>query len=240
MSSSSSSSLSSASSASSFSTATPMTSPSQSQSVLPSASDAGGGGSSNSGSMLSSGTNYFFGFLVAFIAFLFIFLALGFLARRRRLRLLHDFILYGPQDDDNSRIAQKEPMLYEPKFVDAPVPPLWADIMPLSTSLVRRDVLQSKEALPLPATTSTPPTSGAALRSFLRLPRKAQVDAGSPTPTLVKVPEALDVAVLINMPQPPGASTRDPDEEEGPPEYLIGTLHLPWKDDDLGVELPTS
>lgn len=84
----------------------------------------------------TSGTNYFFGFLVAFIAFLFIFLSLGLLARRRRMRLMRDFMLYGPDDDGHSQIPQTEPVLWQPAYTDAKGP-LWGDIM-VRQSFIRR------------------------------------------------------------------------------------------------------
>lgn len=82
----------------------------------------------SSSNQLASGTNYFFGFLIAFIAFLFVFLSLGLLARRRRIRLMQDFLLYGPDDDHSPAISQTEPLMWEPVYADAKRP-VWTDIM---------------------------------------------------------------------------------------------------------------
>jgi hypothetical protein len=76
---------------------------------------------------LASGTNYFFGFLIAFIAFLFVFLSLGLLARRRRMRLMHDFLLYG-ESDHLPTISQTEPLMWQPTYI-AGDGRLWSDIM---------------------------------------------------------------------------------------------------------------
>jgi hypothetical protein len=77
---------------------------------------------------LASGANYFFGFLIAFIAFLFVFLSLGLLARRRRMRLMRDFMLYGPDDSDLPNILQTEPVMWEPLYAEAKGQ-LWSQIM---------------------------------------------------------------------------------------------------------------
>ncbi|KAJ7924861.1 hypothetical protein B0H13DRAFT_2314944 [Mycena leptocephala] len=99
---------------------------------------------------LASGANYFFGFLIAFIAFLFVFLSLGLLARRRRMRLMRDFMLYGPDDSDLPNILQTEPVMWEPLYAEAKASygaKLWC---PLSTSLVRREVLDDKTPAEVP------------------------------------------------------------------------------------------
>src|ERR1700761_2376631 len=80
-----------------------------------------------SSSQLTSGTNYFFGFLIAFIAFLFVFLSLGLLARRRRMRLVHDYLLYGP-DDADLKFPQTEPVMWQPPYAEAKGQ-LWNDMM---------------------------------------------------------------------------------------------------------------
>jgi len=170
--------------------------------------------------MFTSGTNYFFGFLVAFIAFLFIFLSLGLLARRRRTRLIREFLMYGPDEDGNPRIPQTEPVLWQPAYTDAKGA-RWADIMPLSSSLVRRDVVDEKT----PAEEPPRPSRIPLLVYIGIMTRKPQQTA----PTKIKVTEAMDIAVVINMPRPPDA----PLEEDEPPECQIGTLKVPWKDESL-------
>ncbi|CAK5265777.1 unnamed protein product [Mycena citricolor] len=49
----------------------------------------------NNNNPATSGSTYYFGFLVAFLAFLFLFLSLGLLARRRRMHLMREMMLYG-------------------------------------------------------------------------------------------------------------------------------------------------
>jgi len=173
----------------------------------------------NSSGQLSNGTNYFFGFLIAFIAFLFVFLSLGLLARRRRMRLMADFLLYGPDSDDSHlpNITQTEPSMWQPTYEEAKGKQ-WSAIMPLSTSLVWRDVVDEKAAEEMPHA----PRRRNPFVPYLGL---------SPPRTLpptIKVPEAMDIAVMINMPQAPEAL-----EEDGILEYQIGMLQVPWKDESL-------
>ncbi|KAJ7680370.1 hypothetical protein DFH06DRAFT_1315154 [Mycena polygramma] len=163
-----------------------------------------------------NGTNYFFGFLVAFIAFLFVFLSLGLLARRRRMRLMRDFMLYGPDDSGLPNVTQREPTMWQPLYREAKGQ-LWSNIMPLSTSLVQREVTDDKTpAEELPSRHSRNPLVYLGMKPQLKGPPK----------TLVT--EAMNIAVVINMPQAPAAS-----EEDDRHEYHIGTLQIPWKDDVL-------
>ncbi|KAJ7785367.1 hypothetical protein DFH07DRAFT_1054678 [Mycena maculata] len=189
---------------------------------------------SGSGS-LPNGTNYFFGFLIAFIAFLFVFLSLGLFARRRRMRLMREFLLYGGTEDDGPGIAQTEPVLWQPAYTDARGSQ-WSDIMvrcsmidtgyhndalqPLSSSLVQREELVNEKT---PAE-ATPPRNP--LTAFLGFPPSKP---RRKSPQRILVTEGMNIAVMINMPQPPEARR----EEDEPPECQIGTLMVPWKDADL-------
>ncbi|KAJ6593948.1 hypothetical protein B0H19DRAFT_1092990 [Mycena capillaripes] len=181
---------------------------------------------------LSPGTNYFFGFLIAFIAFLFVFLSLGLLARRRRMRLMRDFLLYGPDDSGLPNISQTEPMMWQPSYTDAKGQ-LWSNIMvcslvcedakhyicnepqPLSTSLVQREAVDDKTPKEVP-----PPRLSRNLFFLFRKPRPPD------GPRKILVTEGMNIAVMINMPQAPEVL-----EEDDRHEYQIGVLRVPWKDE---------
>lgn len=95
---------------------------------------------------------------------------------------------------------------------------LTAPYQPLSTSLVWRDVVDEKAPEEMPHA----PRRRNPFVPYLGL---------SPPRTLpptIKVPEAMDIAVMINMPQAPEAL-----EEDGILEYQIGMLQVPWKDESL-------
>ncbi|KAJ7901881.1 hypothetical protein B0H14DRAFT_3422557 [Mycena olivaceomarginata] len=165
-----------------------------------------------SNSQLASGTNYFFGFLIAFIAFLFVFLSLGLLARRRRMRLMHDFLLYG-ESDHLPTISQTEPLMWQPTYI-AGDGRLWSDIMPLSTSLVQREVIDDKT----PAEDAPRPSR-----------KPWRMNTRRKGPQKIQVTEAMDIAVMIELPQAPDAL----EKAEGIHEYQIGMLRVPWKDENL-------
>lgn len=48
-------------------------------------------------------------------------------------------------------------------------------------------------------------------------------------PVRVRVTEAMDIAVVINMPRPPGAHL----EDDEPPECQIGIVKIPYTDEGL-------
>jgi len=164
----------------------------------------------------SSGTNYFFGFLIAFIAFLFVFLSLGLFARRRRMRIMQEFLLYGP-DGDFPNITQTEPRMWQPQYTPALQGQLWSEIMPLSTSLVQREEIRK---IPI----EEPPRP-----SRLFPPAKTRRQG----PQKIQVTEAMNIAVVIELPQAPEALQ----EAEGIHEYQIGLLQVPWKD-NMDENLP--
>ncbi|KAJ7783227.1 hypothetical protein B0H16DRAFT_1495996 [Mycena metata] len=173
------------------------------------------GGPSQSTATLSS-SSYFFGFLIAFIAFLFVFLSLGVVGRRRRIRLMQDFPLYGPDDAPN--IPDTEPLMWQPLYAEAQGQ-LWSDIMPLSTCLVQREAVDDKAPAEVPLPPSRPPF--VTLFGFsTNPPRKHSLGK-------IHITEALDIAVVIEMPRDSAAL------EEAGPEYHIGTLQIPWKDEAL-------
>ncbi|KAJ7166500.1 hypothetical protein C8R43DRAFT_1122072 [Mycena crocata] len=180
----------------------------------------------SSSNQLTSGTNYFFGFLIAFIAFLFVFLSLGLLARRRRIRLMQEFLLYGPDDDHSPASSQTEPLMWQPVYADAERP-VWSDIMPLSTTLLRREVIEEKapsEVLP-PRPTRNP------FVVYFGFP--AMKPRRRPALRKTQVTEGMNIAVMITMPMSPGTLADDE-----PPECQIGTMQIPWTDETL--EAPIS
>ncbi|KAF7315618.1 Lateendosome to vacuole transport-family protein [Mycena indigotica] len=160
----------------------------------------------------TAASNYFVAFLIAFILFLFVFLSLGLLARRRRLRMMRDFALYGP--DDANQIPQTEPEMWEPRYLDASKP-RWSNVMPLSASYIRREVVEeiektdSEQQIPRRRWPNPLPAS--------LLGRKLSDDRRRKT----NVTEGLSLAVMIAMPQP----------ESTEPVYDIGSLRIPWKED---------
>ncbi|KAJ7243936.1 hypothetical protein C8J57DRAFT_1525230 [Mycena rebaudengoi] len=170
---------------------------------------------------LTSGTNYFFGFLIAFIAFLFIFLSLGVAGRRRRIRRRRDILLYGPDDDGGAtRIPQTEPVMWQPQYANAPSEQ-WGELMPLSSSVLMREVIDTKVPIAAPARPSRNP-----FVVYFGFPAMKPSRKGL---RKIKVPQALQVAVMISMPKPPE------DGEDGRNEYQIGLVQVPWKGDVAGT-----
>ncbi|KAF7361850.1 hypothetical protein MVEN_00529500 [Mycena venus] len=111
-------------------------------------------------------------------------------------------------------ISQTEPLMWQPSYVEAKGQ-LWSDIMPLSTSLVQREVIDDK----------TPPEPPRPSRNpFVVLPR---IKTRSKHPPKIKVTEGMNIAVMIEMPQAPETLQ----DAEGVPEYQIGMLRVPWKDE---------
>ncbi|KAJ7188185.1 hypothetical protein C8R46DRAFT_1205375 [Mycena filopes] len=169
-----------------------------------------------------SSSSYFFGFLVAFIAFLMVFLSLGVIARRRRMRLMRDLLMYG---DDAPEIPNTAPLMWEPSFVEARSELCnWRDVMPLSTVVVQREVVDDKALVDEEPATPTGPRN--LLVKFFGFPPKPR---RKPTPKKIRITEAMNIAVMIEMPQEPATLKA---EEEGH-EYHIGTLRVPWTAGDL-------
>jgi len=104
--------------------------------------------------------------------------------------------------------------MWEPSYVEAKGQ-LWSDIMPLSTSLVQREVIDDK-----PPAEEVPPHPS---RNPFVLPMKAR----RKRPPKILVTEAMNIAVMIKLPQAPEAL----EEAEGIHEYQIGMLRIPWKDE---------
>jgi len=177
-----------------------------------------------SSSQLTSGTNYFFGFLIAFIAFLFVFLSLGLLARRRRMRLMHEYLLHGP-DDADLKFPQTEPEMWQPPYAEAKGQ-MWNDMMPLAATPVRRDVV---EEFP-----KADESDGARWHNpfvvYFGFPAAKPRRNGR---RKTKVTEALNIAVMISMPQAPDSREEKGDRNE----YQIGMLKVPWRDN---TQAPTS
>ncbi|KAJ6595575.1 hypothetical protein DFH09DRAFT_1135014 [Mycena vulgaris] len=187
----------------------------------PTSSDAASSATSTSPSQFTSSTNYFYGFLIAFLCFLAAFGGLHFVARRRRARLMRNLLLYGPDYyGDGVGILQTEPVLWEPSYAEARGQ-LWGNILPLSTTLVQREVTEEKVP---PGSSPPPPTRNPLVAFFGFLPVKPLRTA----PRKTKVTEGMNIAVMINMPQVPEAL-----KDEDIPEYQIGTLQLPWNDENL-------
>ncbi|KAJ7104445.1 hypothetical protein B0H15DRAFT_810054 [Mycena belliarum] len=167
-----------------------------------------------------SSTNYFYGFLIAFLCFLICFGALHVMARRRRAILIRDFLLYGDDDSGGAKITQKEPSMWQPTYVEARAA-RWADIMPLSTTLVQHDVLiDEKPFSPRPRNPLVAYLGG--------ITSKQQ-----PGSVISQVTMGMNIAVMINMPCAPGRRKEGEDEDDDIPEYQIGTVRVPWTDERL-------
>jgi len=124
------------------------------------------------------------------------------------MRLMRDFLLYG-SDENDPPIPQTEPLMWQPVYAEAEGQ-LWSDLMPLSTSLVQREVIDDKTPPEVP-----PPSRNLFVKTRRKRPQKIQVT------------EAMNIAVMIELPRAPEAL----EEAEGIHEYQIGILRIPWKDE---------
>ncbi|PPQ96844.1 hypothetical protein CVT26_006013 [Gymnopilus dilepis] len=190
---------------------------------------ASGNGSGSGNSLQQKGANYFFGFLIAFVVLLLVFVACGITSRRRFLsRRGPTFIgAIDPWGTSAGR-PQTEPVFYE-RFIGDPAQAgdRWRYTTPLSASLVRgpeEPPIEGAimETVPLhpdieaPAALehTTPPERAANRRSLFSsfipswLSRRSEARRHS-TPSLdekaelIEPPESLEVAVVIAMPTRP-------------------------------------
>ncbi|KAF8875617.1 hypothetical protein CPB85DRAFT_1260036 [Mucidula mucida] len=186
-------------SSSSTLTATATSSPSSTQS----SEDTGG----------AKGANYFFGFLITFIALLFIFIGCGVTTRRRlqRRRIINLDALASMPGFFGSRaglvIDEKDKPLLCERWTERAEEPTWACMQPLSVSNVTAE---------LPVSDHSPP---------VRLPsRNPNAINGLSLPIWAPPPPSpfSRISVMITMPH-----EREADDEI--PEYQIGVAQLPWQ-----------
>ncbi|KAJ8082970.1 hypothetical protein PM082_008830 [Marasmius tenuissimus] len=91
------------------------------------------------------GANYFFGFLITFVALLLIFIGCG-IGTRRRLQRNGGLLDFDSWGDEQPGSTQTEPRLLEPKLTKGGEK--WCSIQPLSTSLLLKSQLSSVEKKP--------------------------------------------------------------------------------------------
>ncbi|CAK5265748.1 unnamed protein product [Mycena citricolor] len=160
----------------------------------------------NNNNPATSGSTYYFGFLVAFLAFLFLFLSLGLLARRRRMHLMREMMLYGSDDDTRVRLMAV-PVISQPLYTRLGATSGRTSWRPLSASMVKRDVIDDK----------SPPAT--------RTQRGRRVRHGTPSSSILVSRHGNNLAGTPVMPQPPDAAD-DPER----PYFEMGVLHVPWTD----------
>ncbi|KAK0480696.1 hypothetical protein IW261DRAFT_1563376 [Armillaria novae-zelandiae] len=180
----------------------------------------------DSGSM-SKGTNYFFGFLITFVAILFVFIGCGIATRRRYQRRrgmifnLDDLQAMPGLFGSRQQLIGEKPIMWEPWAVNRNEYS-WSTIQPLSAS---RSNKPSPKPIPRSAPIRLPSRNPNAIHG-LSLPTWAPADSEveKEVPlTDESVPSTLQISLLISMPSRPS-----PDE---PPltEYQIGVASLPWE-----------
>ncbi|TFK73355.1 hypothetical protein BDN72DRAFT_956562 [Pluteus cervinus] len=191
---------------------------------------------SNGGnSSMQRGANYFFGFLITFVALLLLFVGCGIGSRRRSRRrglMASADDPWGDGFTPQSRVTQPEPDFWEPSFTKGGDD--WGTMMPLSMTTI------SQLAVAPSDTTLNPSNSRTSHRHrflpsfsyhpWLSSPRQTDSDPGKPTVVMVEqppVPQTLQVSMMIAMP----SMHRYPnDRQEDPPpvEYQLGIVQLPW------------
>ncbi|THV04746.1 hypothetical protein K435DRAFT_790750 [Dendrothele bispora CBS 962.96] len=183
---------------------------------------------------MSRGANYFFGFLVTFIALLLLFIGCGLGSRRRLNRRRGLFGDFGNWDS-RSEVGEPvpEPELIEPYLQKGGE--IWSRIQPLSTNLVPSKP-PSGFLRPVPPPMVRSPSRNPAAIHGLSLPtwrpglpivtdREKKMDTKDKIDTWAGQSE-MQVAVMIAMPsrsRPP-----DADNERNPVEYQIGVAYVPW------------
>ena len=179
---------------------------------------------------MSSGANYFFGFLITFVVLLLIFVACGIGSRRffysRRTLFVNDVTDWATQTTQptfwEAWLKEGGPnwntMAVSTKKTNQNSLPIlfffFLSFQPLSASLVRR----KNEDLETP-----PPQRHHPFVTFFSKPSR-QTDA--PQPVDEEPPDDLQLAVMISMP-----SSHDREQQEKRPmEYEIGVTRVPWRD----------
>ncbi|KAK7462783.1 hypothetical protein VKT23_007367 [Stygiomarasmius scandens] len=205
-----------------------------SSSAAPSSSNASSSNSSsNSGISSARGANYFFGFLVTFIALLLLFIGCGVGSRRRLNRRR---ALFGDLTWDSRSVLEEpppEPQLLEPclrKGGD-----IWSLMQPLSTALVPSSSSSNKPAAPPPMIRS--PSRNPAAIHGLSLPTwrpslvvptadKQKEKDKSDEDDAQRRESEIQIAVMIAMPS--RSRTSRADDEQELDEYQIGVARIPW------------
>jgi len=197
-------------------------------------------GDPGSPSPMQRGANYFFGFLITFVALLLIFVGCGIGSRRRlsrrRALMLGDFDTWG-DGQRRDAVPQVEPKYWEPTFVKGGEGDKWQDIVPLSTTVMRKEPVPNS-AYSTPSPSPIPPRRTFTFPSLpswvpgVRPPAEPSYAAKVPEP---EPPEAIQVTVMIAMPVIPHdqKNVTDQKTESPPQEYQIGVTHVPWEGRDV-------
>lgn len=219
--------------------------PADASQTAPTSNDDG----TNSGSTHAAGANYFFGFLITFIVLLLVFIGCGFGSRRRlarrRAMFLNDSEV-GPWAGLRAEIAQKEPLLWEPRLAKGGG--TWSEIMVSHYRVCIRLVLMRCLSQPLSITVLQPTdvedkTASATTSSFLGLPafsfsywipgsRSAsnpKVDGAGAVGEMPTEPVELQLAVMIALPSDKKSTSVD--SAVGPNECQFGVIHIPLQGD---------
>ncbi|KAL1691961.1 hypothetical protein GGG16DRAFT_90769 [Schizophyllum commune] len=192
--------------------------------------------SSDDGGM-ARGANYFFGFLITFVALLLIFVGCGVGTRHRRMRGGTGFMF---DWNTPAEVPKEEPRLYEGYLEKAQGDLAWVDVMPVSATILRPKADEpvsssSSESRPPPRRTwldrlrrrATPPPDVPAARPSEDIERKARRPR---TPSPPPPDETLQITMMIAMPTPPRPpNDTTPDEQRGLDEYQLGVLQKPWR-----------
>ncbi len=196
----------------------------------------------DSGSM-SKGANYFFGFLITFVAILFVFIGCGIATRRRYQRRrgiifnLDDLQAMPGLFGSRQQLIGEKPIMWEPWVVKrndyswsmmqvSNSPNIFQKIInnsqPLSASRSNKPCLKS---IPRSAPIRLPsrnPTAIHGLSLPTWAPADSEVEKEAPLPD-ESVPSTLQISLLISMPNQPS-----PDKPSFT-EYQIGVARLPWE-----------
>ncbi|KAK0458951.1 uncharacterized protein EV420DRAFT_341436 [Desarmillaria tabescens] len=179
----------------------------------------------DTGSM-SKGANYFFGFLIAFVAILFVFIGCGMATRRRYQR--RRGLIFNLDDlqgmpglfGSRQQLVGEKPIMWEPWVVKHD-DYSWSTIQPLSAS---RSNKPCPKTIPRPAPIRLPsrnPTAIHGLSLPTWAPADSEVEKEAPSPE-ESVPSTLQISLLISM---PGQPLDNPTFTE----YQIGVARLPWE-----------
>ncbi|KAF7426235.1 hypothetical protein PC9H_008602 [Pleurotus ostreatus] len=212
-----------------FSAATSVTPFLETVSPTPAVTTTPNPGGVNNGGM-QKGANYFFGFLIAFIALLLVFVGCGVGTRRRfmmRRGVMGDWA--GPASPYNESAPQKEPLFVESwleKGGDR-----WKNMTPLSTTAIR-----PRPKTPEPSITPLPVTTLSSFRQLIPHPH-FPFRRHLPPSTVVKQensettpsPESLAVTVMIAMPTQKSDVEHQHQEDEPLPEYSFGVAQVDWR-----------
>ncbi|KAF4564623.1 hypothetical protein EYR40_010790 [Pleurotus pulmonarius] len=180
---------------------------------------------------MQKGANYFFGFLIAFIALLLVFVGCGVGTRRRfmmRRGVMGDWA--GPASLYSESAPQKEPMFVESwleKGGDR-----WESMTPLSTTAIR-----PQPQTPEPSIAPLPVTTLSTFRQLIPHPHLPFRRHLSPPSTVAKreslestpPPESLAVTVMIAMPIQKSDVEHQHQDDEPLPEYTFGVTQVDWR-----------